>query len=233
MCVSVVLTDVQRPMVIKEEVHPEWSPNGDQKNPLQIKEEQEELWISQEGEQLDGLQEADIIRFPSTAVPVKSEDLDTHHHPQANNNENVSDSSVTEFSDEDWQKPLLDSETEESDGWTESRPPESSVNTLKYKEAPVSDVRGNSERLTRKVRLKKHQTKPFGCDLCGNRFTKQENLKIHMRVHTGEKPFGCDVCGKKIYTTGNCQDTRTQTAEKPFGCSVMGKYLQLMQLTLC
>ena len=187
-------------MVIKEEIPPEWSPKPDQEDPqpLQIKEEQEELWISQEGEQLDGLQEADIIRFPSTAVPVKSEDLDTHHHPQANNNENVSDSSVTEFSDEDWQKPLLDSETEESDGWTESRPPESSVNTLKYKEAPVSDVRGNSERLTRKVRLKKHQTKPFGCDLCGKRFTEKKNLKPHMNVHTGERPFGCDLCEKRF-----------------------------------
>ncbi|XP_078146650.1 uncharacterized protein LOC139932499 [Centroberyx gerrardi] len=36
--------------------------------------EQEELWTSQEGEQLQGPEEADITEFPFTPVPVKSED---------------------------------------------------------------------------------------------------------------------------------------------------------------
>ncbi|XP_078101353.1 uncharacterized protein LOC144514039 isoform X1 [Sander vitreus] len=44
--------------------------------PPHIKEEQEELWSSQEGEQLQGLEEADITKFPFTPVPVKSEDED-------------------------------------------------------------------------------------------------------------------------------------------------------------
>ncbi|XP_028453914.1 gastrula zinc finger protein XlCGF7.1-like [Perca flavescens] len=35
---------------------------------------QEELWSSQEGEQLQGLEEADITKFPFTPVPGKSED---------------------------------------------------------------------------------------------------------------------------------------------------------------
>ncbi|KAI3359047.1 hypothetical protein L3Q82_015414 [Scortum barcoo] len=55
--------EVQRE--IKQEDPPE-SPH--------IKEEQEEVWISQEGEQLQGLEEADISKFPFTPVPVKSED---------------------------------------------------------------------------------------------------------------------------------------------------------------
>ncbi|KAA8591410.1 hypothetical protein FQN60_002353, partial [Etheostoma spectabile] len=42
--------------------------------PPHIKEEQEELWSSQEGEQLQGLEEADITKFPFTPVPVKCED---------------------------------------------------------------------------------------------------------------------------------------------------------------
>ncbi|KAE8283840.1 hypothetical protein D5F01_LYC17166 [Larimichthys crocea] len=48
----------------------------DQENPepLHIKNEQEELWISQQGEQLNGLEEADINRFPFSAASVKSED---------------------------------------------------------------------------------------------------------------------------------------------------------------
>ncbi|XP_031155991.2 zinc finger protein 2-like [Sander lucioperca] len=39
-----------------------------------IKEEQEDLWSSQEGEQLQELERADITKFPFTPVPVKSED---------------------------------------------------------------------------------------------------------------------------------------------------------------
>ena len=75
-CLSVFPAGVQQLLVIKEEVPPEWSPSLDQEDPepLHIKEEQEEVWTSQEGEQLNGLQEADITRFPFTAVPVKRED---------------------------------------------------------------------------------------------------------------------------------------------------------------
>ncbi|XP_038592427.1 uncharacterized protein LOC119916467 [Micropterus salmoides] len=68
-----VPADVQQLLVIKEETPSEWSPSLDQEDPelLHIKEEQEKLWTSQEGEQLNGLEEADITRFPFTAVPVK------------------------------------------------------------------------------------------------------------------------------------------------------------------
>ncbi|GLD73287.1 zinc finger protein 135-like protein, partial [Lates japonicus] len=67
--------DVHRVIVVKEE-HQEWSPSLDQEDPEppHIKEEQEEVWSSQEGEQLQGLEEADITKFTFTPVPVKSED---------------------------------------------------------------------------------------------------------------------------------------------------------------
>ncbi|XP_069016530.1 zinc finger CCCH domain-containing protein 18-like [Embiotoca jacksoni] len=72
---AVLSPDVQQLVVIKEEVPHEWSPSLDQQDPelLHIKEEEEELWSSQEEEQLHGPEE-DITRFPFTAVPVKSED---------------------------------------------------------------------------------------------------------------------------------------------------------------
>ncbi|XP_078112518.1 uncharacterized protein LOC144521783 isoform X2 [Sander vitreus] len=79
--VQIQRTDVQQLLVDKDWVPPEqqeWSSSLDQEDPEplpHIKEEQEELWTSQEGEQLQGLEEADI-KFPFTSVPVKSEEDD-------------------------------------------------------------------------------------------------------------------------------------------------------------
>nr|XP_033933550.1 uncharacterized protein LOC117441594 [Pseudochaenichthys georgianus] len=70
-------SDIQQLVVVKEEVPPEqqeWISSLDPEPPRHIKEEQEELWSSREGEQLRGLEEADITKFTFTPVPVKSED---------------------------------------------------------------------------------------------------------------------------------------------------------------
>ncbi|XP_036391794.1 zinc finger and BTB domain-containing protein 44-like isoform X2 [Megalops cyprinoides] len=40
--------------------------------------------------------------------------------------------------------------------------------------------------------------KPFQCPTCGVRFTRIQNLKQHMLIHSGIKPFQCDRCGKKF-----------------------------------
>ncbi|KAM6992362.1 uncharacterized protein LKV04_008417 [Tautogolabrus adspersus] len=76
---SVTVKDVQQLLVSKEELPPEqqeWSHILDQEDtkPQHIKEEHEELWSSQEEEQLQGLEEADTTKFPFTPVSVKSED---------------------------------------------------------------------------------------------------------------------------------------------------------------
>ncbi|CAB1425568.1 unnamed protein product, partial [Pleuronectes platessa] len=69
---------VQPVMVNKEEVPPEqqqWSPLVDREDPEHphIKEEQEEPWTNKDGQQLQGLEEADI-KFTLTPVAVKSEE---------------------------------------------------------------------------------------------------------------------------------------------------------------
>ncbi|CAB1441323.1 unnamed protein product, partial [Pleuronectes platessa] len=77
---AVCPADVQQLMVNEEEVPPEqqkWSPLVDREDPMPpyIKEEQEEPWTNQDGQQLHGLEEADI-KFTLTHVAVKSEEAE-------------------------------------------------------------------------------------------------------------------------------------------------------------
>ncbi|KAK3364218.1 hypothetical protein B0T25DRAFT_598097 [Lasiosphaeria hispida] len=38
----------------------------------------------------------------------------------------------------------------------------------------------------------------FACTLCPKTYTRNENLKIHMRKHQREKPYSCSVCGLRF-----------------------------------
>uniref|UniRef100_A0A1A8DYX3 Uncharacterized protein n=1 Tax=Nothobranchius kadleci TaxID=1051664 RepID=A0A1A8DYX3_NOTKA len=68
-------TDVQQMVQVKEDPE-EQSAGVDQQDPehLHIKEEQEELWTSLEGEHLCLKEETEAVGFPVTAVSIKSED---------------------------------------------------------------------------------------------------------------------------------------------------------------
>ncbi|XP_044028058.1 zinc finger protein 224-like isoform X3 [Siniperca chuatsi] len=186
---AVCPADVQQLSLRKEEVPPEqqdWSPSLDQDpEPPHIKEEQEELWTSQEGEQLRGLEEADITKFPFAPVPVKSEE--DEEKPQSSQlHQSQTEQMETGADGEDCGGPgparnsdpdtHLQPETENGDdGWKETRDPPSGLNFLKNSGYNSCE-------------------KPFRCSECGKLFNQNSNLKTHMRIHTGEKPFGCSVC---------------------------------------
>ncbi|XP_053294580.1 zinc finger protein 184 [Pleuronectes platessa] len=222
--------DVQQLMVNKEQVPPvqqQWSPLVDQEDPEPpyIKEELEEPWTNQEGEQLQQLEQADI-KFPWTAVTMKSEEdeekpeLSQLHQSQTE--ENRADCGEQEPARNSGPDGHLQQGTEDKtedssetvdreDDWMQTREPQSGLNSKNNKK-PLSDMKCKSRRKT------------FDCSECGKRFRHKSSLILHIKFHTGERPLRCSECGQifkyNYYLTVHMM---THTGERPYSCSECGK----------
>ncbi|XP_037651711.1 gastrula zinc finger protein XlCGF57.1-like isoform X1 [Sebastes umbrosus] len=203
-----VSTDVQQLLVSRAEVPPEqqeWSSSLDQEDPEppHIKEEQEDLWTSQEGEQLQGLEEADI-KFPFSPVSVKSEEDDEEKPQSSQLHERQTEQMETEADGEDCggpeparnsdpdsplqpathdkTSPSSEPETDDSREWEETKEPQSGFNSLQNNEVPVSDVDCNTS---------------IGSSECVRSFDKG-HLQKQTGIQTGGKTFSCSVCSKRF-----------------------------------
>ncbi|XP_032364556.1 B-cell lymphoma 6 protein homolog [Etheostoma spectabile] len=234
-------TDVPKLSVVKAEVHPEqqgWSSSLDQAHPdpPHIKEEQQQLWTSQEGEQLQGLEEDDS-KFPFTTVPEKREEDDEEkaqssqlHESQTEENREAERSGAdgedcggpepARNSDPDSplqpathdktsDSPESESETDDSAEWEETREPQTGLNPLPNNEEPVSDVGCNTGNTS------------VSSSECAGSFGRKKHLQKHSGAQTGEKPFSCSVCGKR-YLRKKTLTThmKLHSEEKCYTCSV-------------
>ncbi|XP_059205841.1 zinc finger protein 32-like [Centropristis striata] len=200
--------------------------------PPYIKEEQDELWSSQEGEQL-------------LPVPVKSEK--DEEKPQSS----LLHQTQTEWEDcggpgpyrnsgpERFFQPLSGDKASDSSGpetdisdddCKETREPQSGSKSLKTDNVSVNDGKKSfictecGRKFGRKDSLRRHTRfhtgeKPYSCSVCGKRFSQRPNLIRHMRCHSGEKPFGCSFCDTSFAVrSALVNHMRIHTGEKPFSC---------------
>ena len=63
------------------------------------------------------------------------------------------------------------------------------------------------ENFTRNENLKLYmmlhsEDRPHACNICGNRFKLEHPLMLHMKVHSENNINKCDVCGERLQSTG-------------------------------
>ncbi|XP_061897122.1 zinc finger protein 2-like isoform X3 [Entelurus aequoreus] len=203
--------------------------------PHHIKEEEEELWITQEEECLPGREEADLTKLPPTVVSVKTEDHDDKppessqlHHSPSEKNRSMEPQHTTEGDGDHCggsQADNLIAPLSDSDDTTSHV----NVNMGTRTGERTFSCSVCAKKFSQRVRMLSHMRthtgeRPFSCSVCGKRFFDKRTMQMHMKRHTGETPFSCSVCAKGFVRNSDlARHVRTHTGEKPFSCLHCGK----------
>ncbi|XP_015234093.1 PREDICTED: zinc finger protein OZF-like [Cyprinodon variegatus] len=225
---NIVEADVKQVVIVKEEETVDYRPYAhlNDPKPEHIKEEQEEIYVSLGGEQLNAKEEMEATSFPVTAS--LNDGVNDNHSPRLYPDQfkvrGTPDGSIylkTEDTIEDEDNDIKPSvselkhlsdfglKTKDMDNdWKSltlaenmNKPYSSSMFAEHFFHPFVQNNSINSDIESPSLPNEGSQRKvqpglKFSCDDCGKLLTSKRGLNRHKKLHTGQKPYTCDVCGK-------------------------------------